>query len=274
MGSVILVTGAASGIGRALAIALYRRGDSVVLCDLNEDGLERLATESGFADRDRALLRPLDVRDAAAWDALIAETTARFGRIDVVMNVAGTLSAAWAVDATPEMVHRIFDVNLKGVVFGTNAALRAMVSQGFGQVVNVASIAGLAPVPGLALYSASKFAVRAYSLAVAAEVRDRGVAVTTVCPAVVATPMMDQQIGRAEAELTFSAGKALQPEDVVRAILDRALPQRPLELVLSPPGTAQGTLAKIGNLFPRLLVGSQTRLRQKGRAFQQRLSRS
>src|SRR5213079_2909142 len=99
----------------------------------------------------------------------------------------------------------------KGVMLGTNAAIRAMIPRGSGHVVNIASIAGLVPVPGLAIYSASKHAARAYSIAVAQEVRPHGVYVTAVCPTVVATPMMDMQVDREEAAYTFSGGRPLRP---------------------------------------------------------------
>ena len=137
--------------------------------------------------------------------------------------------------------------------------------------MNIASIAGLVPVPGIAIYSASKHAARAYSIAVAQEVRPHGVYVTAVCPTVVATPMMDIQIDRDEAAFTFSGGRALTAEEVVSAVLDQALVKKPLELVLPAPGTQQGTFAKLANVFPELGMRASARVAKLGRARQKKL---
>jgi 3-oxoacyl-[acyl-carrier protein] reductase len=137
--------------------------------------------------------------------------------------------------------------------------------------VNIASIAGLVPVPGIAIYSASKHAARAYSIAVAQEVRRHGVFVTAVCPTVVATPMMDIQIDRVEAAHTFSGGRALTPDEVVRAVIDRALVKKPLELVLPAPRSAQGAVAKLANVFPEVGLAANARVAKIGQRFQKKL---
>jgi 3-oxoacyl-[acyl-carrier protein] reductase len=270
MAHTSFLTGCASGIGKHLAVELYRRGHRLVLTDVNREGLESAAAESGIADADRVLLRHLDVRDAARWDALVAEAVERFGRLDTLFNVAGFLTAVWAKDASPADVDRTIDVNVKGLMYGTNAAVKVMVGQRAGHVINVASMAALVPVPGLAIYSASKHAARAYSIAVAQEVRSHGVFVTAVCPTVVATPMMHIQIDREEAALTFSGRRPLSVEEVTRAILERALVERPLELVLDAGG-GQGALSKLGNLFPELYFRVGERVRRRGQVQQARL---
>lgn len=273
MPETMILTGCASGIGKAMANALYQRGTTLVLTDVNEEGLARAAEEHGWTDRARVSLEKLDVRDPEAWDALVKRTIDREGSLDVLMNIAGFLVPTWAKDAKPEDVHRTIDINVKGVMFGTNAAVRAMLPRGKGHVVNIASIAGLAPVPGLAIYSASKFAARAYSIAVALEVRKHGVHVTAVCPTVVSTPMMDIQIDRDEAAFTFSAGRALTSEEVVLAVLERALVKKPLELVLPAPGSQQGKLAKFANAFPEVGLAVQSRVAKLGRAYQKKLKK-
>jgi 3-oxoacyl-[acyl-carrier protein] reductase len=267
----MILTGCASGIGKQMATTLYREGHTVVLTDVNEAGLRAMVDERGLSDASRAVLEPLDVRDADAWDAVVRRTIDRFGRLDVLMNIAGYLAPVWAKDATRKDVDLTIDVNVKGVMFGTNAAVRAMIPQGSGHVVNIASIAGLVPVPGIAIYSASKHATRAYSIAVAQEVRRYGVFVTAVCPTVVATPMMDIQIDRVEAAHTFSGGRALTPDEVVRAVIDRALVRKPLELVLPAPRSAQGAVAKLANAFPEVGLAANTRVAKMGRRFQQKL---
>jgi 3-oxoacyl-[acyl-carrier protein] reductase len=268
MARTTLLTGCASGIGKEMAAALYRAGDRLVVADVNAAGLEAAAREHGWTDTSRFELAPFDVRDPEAWERVVRRTIDRFGRLDVLMNIAGYLVPVWAKDATRSDVDRTIDVNVKGIMFGTNAALRAMIPQRSGHVVNIASIAGLVPVPGLAIYSASKHAARAYSIAVAQEVRRHGVYVTAVCPTVVATPMMDIQVDREEAAYTFSGGKALSAKDVVSAILERALPKKPLELVLPAPGSQQGALAKLANAFPAIGLAVGERVAKLGRARQ------
>jgi 3-oxoacyl-[acyl-carrier protein] reductase len=250
MTSVVLVTGSASGIGRAVTTRLYAAGHAVVATDVNAEGLR--AAARGWSDAARVLLRPLDVRDPGAWRAAIDEVVARFGHLDTLVNVAGVLVPIWAHEAADRDVDFTVDVNVKGLMHGTNAALRHMVPRGAGQIVNVASVAGLVPVPGLALYSASKHAARAYSIAVAQEVRKHGVFVTAVCPTLVQTPMMDAQLGHEEAAFAFSGRRPLTVDEVSAAIVDRAMVKKPLELIVDVPGSAQGLAAKIGNLVPGL----------------------
>jgi 3-oxoacyl-[acyl-carrier protein] reductase len=274
MARVVIVTGCASGIGRALAKKLYERGDSLLVTDVNESGLRAAAEADGLRDVDRVSVQRLDVRDAAAWDAAVRFAVQRWGRLDVLCNVAGYLVPVWARDARAEDVDRTMDVNAKGLMHGTNAAVRQMVAQGHGHVINVASIAGLIPVPGLAIYSASKHAARAYSIAVGQEVREAGVFVTAVCPAVVATPMMDIQIDREEATFVFSGSRALTTDEVVGAIVDRAMVRKPLELVLDVPGTGQGLLAKVGNVAPGLAFRLRERVAKAGRRQQQKLRKA
>lgn len=271
MAQTLILTGCASGIGKHLARELYALGHRLVLTDINEEGLNAAATENRLTDSSRLRLRRLDVRDAGQWDALIDETVRDWGRLDVVFNIAGYLKPAWASEATPEDVDRTMDINAKGLMYGTNAALRTMIKQRAGHIINVASLAALVPVPGLAIYSASKHAARAYSIAVGIEARKHNVYVTAVCPTVVATPMMDIQIDREQAALTFSGKRPLTVEEVSRAIIERAMPKRPLELVLDVPGTGQGLVAKIGNLVPDLNLWFGNRVAELGRSQQRKL---
>ncbi len=241
------VTGCASGIGRQLADEILARGHRLVATDVDLEGL-RAHAEAARWPEERARVERLDVRDPQAWEARIAAAEAEWGGLDVVANVAGYARPGRLPAIDVEDVHRHFDVNVKGVVFGTRAAARGMVARGSGHVVNVASLASLAPIPGLALYSASKYAVRAFSLAAAEELRPRGVAVTTVCPDAVATPMLDLQLDYPEAALTFTAPRVLTVEDLSELILGRVLERRPLIVTLP---RWRGWLARLGDLSPR-----------------------
>lgn len=271
MTAVALVTGAASGIGRRTAELLVERGHRVVATDLRLEALTEVARAAGW-DRDplaeRVELRALDVRDAASWEAAVAAAIARWERLDLLFNVAGYLRPGHLHEAEPSEVERHLDVNARGVMLGTLAAARVMAARGGGQVVNVASMAALAPIPGLALYSASKFAVRAFSLAAAHELRPRGVFVTVVCPDLVATPMMEAQVGHDAAALSFSGRRPLTVDEVAGALVGPVVARRPRELWLP---RSRGLLARLADLFPGLGFALAPLLARKGRARQRAL---
>jgi 3-oxoacyl-[acyl-carrier protein] reductase len=254
-----LITGAASGIGFELARTLLARGDSVLACDINTAPMEQLRAHASFPEQ--LQLRQLDVRDPAQWERLMQQAQL-WPRLDTVMNVAGVLRPGFAADIEPGDVDLHFDVNTKGVIHGTQAAFRLMRTQanvdGRGHIINIASMAALTPVPGVALYSASKFAVRGYSLSIVQELRQHGVLLTVVCPGAVATPLVEPYKHKAQAALLFIA-PLLTVEKLVREIVDRAMVKRPMELTLP---RARSLLAKFGGCFPSmasLLLGSMTR---------------
>lgn len=263
------ITGCASGIGRHAADVLLAAGHTVWATDIELDALRAFAEARGWP-HGRAFCRRLDVRDALAWETGFADAVRMMGAVDVLLNVAGYLKPGWVGAFEPEEVHRHFDINTKGVVLGTHVAARHMCARGGGHIINIASLASLAPVPGISLYSASKYAVRGFSLAAAQELRRRGVAVTVVCPDAVRTPMLDQQVHSDEAELTFSGSRVLTPDDVVRAIVDEVLPRRPLLLALP---RSRALLARLADLFPRTAHWIEPMLRRRGRERQQRLRR-
>jgi 3-oxoacyl-[acyl-carrier protein] reductase len=267
---VVVLTGCASGIGRQLATDLYDQGHHVVATDLNEAPLRDWAS-THWTDTERIEVQRLDVREAEAWESVLDKTRERFGKIDVVCNVAGMLVARWAHEMSLAEVGLTIDVNVKGVIFGSNAAARRMIEQGFGHIVNIASVAGIVAVPGLAVYSASKHAVRAFSLSISQELKRHGVYVTVVCPGPVATPMLDIQLPREEAALTFSAGRALTPEQVSKAIIEKAIGLRPLELVVPVPGSGQGQLVRLLGAFPELSTWLAPVLRRRGKRAQERM---
>lgn len=243
MSKTFLVTGAASGIGLELARQLLARGERVCACDINVAAMQVL--QAGAA-AGQLRIEALDVRDPEAWNRITDAVVAEWGRLDVLCNVAGVLRDGWVQDDSPADVHFHFDINVKGTIFGSQAALRHMLPRGSGHIINIASLAALSPIPGLSLYSASKFAVRSYSLAAAMELAEKGVAVTAICPDAVQTPMLDIQKGKEQAALTFSGPRALTAGEVVAGIFE-ALEKRPMELAL--PGW-RGVTAKFVNVFP------------------------
>jgi len=255
-----LITGAASGIGFELARALLSRGDAVMACDINTAPMESLRPHA--AAPELLELRRLDVRDPVQWEQIMLEASRLWPRLDTVMNIAGVLRAAPASDISPSDIDLHFDVNTKGVILGTQAAIRLMRNQpddnGRGHIINMASMSAFTGVPGIALYAASKFAVRGYSLSIVHELRRQGIFLTVICPAAVDTPLVEPYRHRSEAALLFIA-PLLTVEKLVRSILDRAMVRRPIELTLP---ARRGLLAKVAGSFPSvaaLLVGSMTR---------------
>lgn len=186
-GAVALITGGASGIGAALARQLTKRGATVVLADRQLEMAEELARELGGPARAVAL----DVRDADAFAAVVADTKEREGRIDYFFNNAGIGIGGPVQDHGLDDWRYIIDVNLNGVVYGVHAVLPILLEQGFGHIVNTASMAGQIPCPGLTAYATTKHAVVGLTRSLRAEIAGSGVRVSAFCPGVIRTAIID-----------------------------------------------------------------------------------
>lgn len=265
MSDVFLLTGCASGIGRHLTRALSSLGHQVMATDVNEPGLAEAAKTDGWTER--ASRRALDVRDPVQWQAALDATVKTFGRLDVLMNIAGYLKPGWSWDLDATQIDRHLDINVKGVMHGTQVVGKHFVAQKRGHVITIGSLASLAPVPGLSLYSASKFAVRGFTLACAQELAPHGVKVTLVMPDAVQTPMLDLQVDYEQAAMTFSGPQALTVEDIERAILDEVLPHAPLEL---PIPFTRGAIARLATFMPAAAIKLGPLFTKKGRAEQEK----
>jgi NAD(P)-dependent dehydrogenase (short-subunit alcohol dehydrogenase family) len=182
-----LVTGAASGIGLALAQALVARGAQVWLADIDEAGVRRAATELGLP----AQAMVLDVRDAVAYQACVDQVVQAAGRLDFLFNNAGIGVAGEAHEMSAEHFDRILDINVRGTVHGVLAAYPQMVRQRSGTIVNTASAAGLIPSPLLTAYSMAKHAVVGLSASLRLEAAPHGVQVCVLCPSAIETPLLD-----------------------------------------------------------------------------------
>ncbi len=245
---VCFITGCSSGIGRQLAIEAYKRGYVLVATDINFPVLETLAQQENWESQ-RVHLAALDVVQPEQWENIMKDIMQRFGRIDIMLNVAGVLNAGFVYEPCPIAdIELHVNVNLKGVIYGSYAAAKYMVLQKSGHIINIASLAGIAPVPGLSVYTATKYGVRGYSLAIASELRSFNVYVTAVCPDAVHTPMLERQIDKPQAALSFS-GTPLSPSDIVRLIFDRVIPKRPIEALI-PQG--RGLIAKFTTCVPQI----------------------
>jgi NAD(P)-dependent dehydrogenase (short-subunit alcohol dehydrogenase family) len=184
---IAIVTGGGSGIGAALSRALAARGDTVIVADIDGASAERVAGELG----PQANAAKVDVRDAQAVQALVDDTVAAHGRLDLIFNNAGIAIGGDDLELGVAHWDRIIDINLRGVVNGVQAAYPVMAKQHSGSIINTASLAGLTPVPFLAPYVAVKHAVVGLSLSLRGEAKGHGVNVTVVCPGFTDTPILD-----------------------------------------------------------------------------------
>jgi NAD(P)-dependent dehydrogenase (short-subunit alcohol dehydrogenase family) len=221
-GKAGLVTGAAGGIGRAVAIELAREGAAgVVVSDLEEarDGGEetvRLVKEQG-ADARFTVCDVRRTRDCSALVELVVET---YGRLDMAVNNAGVAVHKHLTDVTEEEYDWIIDVNLKGVFLGMKHQIPPMVAQGGGAIVNIGSVASLTAVDRISVYTASKHGILGLTKNAAMEYGGRGVRVNCVCPNAIRTPLMDASPPDFVAELI--APQAIrrpgEPEEVGAAV--------------------------------------------------------
>ena len=241
-GAVALITGGASGIGAALARGLVARGATVVLADRQAELVEATAgalrRTGGTADA-----IALDVRDAAAVTRAVDGAAERHGRLDYVFNNAGTGVAGEQCDVTLDDWRYIVDVNLMGVVHGVQAAYPRLVAQGFGHLVNTASMAGLIPTPFTISYCATKHAVVGLSRALRLEAAPYGVRVSVLCPGVIRTPILDGagRFGRVKIPVPTDVQMALwetwRPMDADRfatRVLDRVARNRAVVIAPAP----------------------------------------
>lgn len=269
-GKVSIITGAGSGIGRALALAQAGRGVTVVAADLDEVAPARTAQACGAG----AWPCTLDVRSRQATAELVREVVTRHGRIDYLFNNAGIGVGGEAHEIDGAHWDRIVDVNLRGVVNGVLAAYPVMVQQGHGHVVNTASLAGLGPAPLLTPYAMTKHAVVGLSNSLRIEAKRYGVRVSVLCPAAIETPLLDSMnppdlkavpwAPDVRRFLTNLAGPPY-PADAFAAEALEAIERNLAVIVI--PGRAR--LAwRLGRLFPALaerVSGRFVELERRGR---------
>lgn len=220
-GKIAIVTGAGSGIGAALSRELGHRGTQVVCSDVAGEAAHAVAQEIN-AGGGLASALATDVTDASQVANLVASTVQTHGRVDLMFNNAGISVAGDARDLTLDHWRSVIEVNLMGVIYGTDAAYKQMARQGHGHIINIASLAGLIPFPSNAPYATSKHAVVGLSLSLRAEGEDLGVKVSAVCPGFVqsniykATPFINIDRERALRNMPFTP---LATERAAAAIL-------------------------------------------------------
>jgi len=248
---VAVVTGAGSGIGRAIALELARAGMHIVLADIAADSLQKVQAEIEALGREAHGV-VTDVRELAALSQLLAATLARFGRCDVMVNNAGVFHANTLLGAPIEQWRRVIETNLWGVIHGCHVFGAHFVQQGAGQIVNTASAAGLFPAVGMSSYSTSKFAIVGFSQQLRWELAAHGVGVTTLCPGVVSTGIGAAQ-GAGLAHLVDPralTAKSPKPEGLARKV--RLAIEHDRALVRYGPDAYLFSLLR---LLPQWLVG-------------------
>ncbi len=234
---VALVTGAASGIGHALARQLVEAGAIVYACDRDAQGLNQLAKDLGA----NLHAVPLDVTERSAVERTLQQAFDRHGRLDLVFNNAGIVVGGAFEDMDEVTWRRIIDINLWGVIHGSESAYRLMRQQGFGHIINTASTAGLMPVAKSAAYSTTKHAVVGLSGSLREEGRAHGIRVSVAIPGLVATRI-------------FSTATNLPGHDY-RAAIDR-LPIRKI----SPDQAADAILRGVRKNRPFIVFPTYNRL--------------
>jgi NAD(P)-dependent dehydrogenase (short-subunit alcohol dehydrogenase family) len=234
-GKVVAITGGARGIGKATAAALIAKGCRVAIGDLDLELAEKSAAHLGGG----TVALPLDVTDRGSFERFLGEAERQLGPIDAVINNAGIMPVTQFEDESEDSVRRQIDINVGGVITGTQLAIKRLRPRGGGYIVNIASQAGKSGIPGIATYSGTKHAVVGISEAVRAELRETGIEVLCVMPTVVNT------------ELTSGVGqkwvKPVEATDVADEIVDAM--EVPRFDVFVP--RANGALYKILAPLPR-----------------------
>ncbi len=245
---VAVVTGAGSGLGRAIALDLAGRGYMVQATDVDADAAAATAAELGAGGS----FAELDVTDGDACRATAAAATTRGGSLDLWVNNAGVLATGQSWEQDERTRRAMLDVNALGTMNGTIAALEQMIPTGRGHVINVISLAGLVAAPGEVNYSASKHAAMAFTLGTLFDLRRAGVSgveLSAVCPDGIWTPMLADKLDDPDAAGSFS-GQLLTPGEVATEV--GKLAERPRPLLVLPRW--RGPMLRLFDLFPRLAL--------------------
>jgi NAD(P)-dependent dehydrogenase (short-subunit alcohol dehydrogenase family) len=221
--SVVLITGALTGIGRAAALAFAKEGARLVISGRHDDAGSALVAELRDMGAEAEFIRA-DVRHEDEVQNLIDQTVARFGRLDVAVNNAGTEGKPGPVtEQTPEGFTAMFDTNVLGTLLGMKHELRVMQAQGSGSIVNISSTMGERGAANLSLYTGSKHAVEGITKSAALEAAAFGVRVNAVAPGPTETAMLSRLTGSAEKKAAFFAAVPLKrggkPEEIADAIV-------------------------------------------------------
>ncbi|MCO5195411.1 MAG: SDR family NAD(P)-dependent oxidoreductase [Anaerolineae bacterium] len=242
---VVVVTGASAGIGRATATVLAEKGAHVVVVARRAERLETLVAELASFPGERLALAG-DLSDTAFCQAVVEQTVAHFGRIDILINNAGLGHKSYLADLPLEHARAILDVNVLAVLATSQAAIPHMRRQGRGQIINISSILSARPLPNTAFYSASKSMVTALTRGLRMELRNSPIVVTTIYPGTTQTEFHDSALG---GDGTGNvAVTRVSAEKVARKIVN-AVEKGRTEVTITPLDWA---FVHLNRLFPRL----------------------
>jgi len=222
---VVVVTGAASGIGRALAVALAARGARLALVDVDEAGLSALQSELAARPAE-VTIHVADVSDRERMEALPGEVVAAHGRVEVVINNAGVSVGSFFADHAIEDAEWLIGINLMGVLYGTKFFIPVLAQAEEAHIVNLSSMFGLFGMPGQAMYSASKAAVSAFTLALTSELADTSIRLTSVHPGTIQSNLIrhtrgmkpDERDAAVEVQHRFGMPAERAAEKILRAV--------------------------------------------------------
>ncbi|BFM18082.1 hypothetical protein R50073_42650 [Maricurvus nonylphenolicus] len=241
----VWVTGSASGLGRYLTGQLLQKGHRVLATDLTQDGLDNAAKDEAW-DLDRVQLEVLNVTDLDAWQQLFKKYDEQGVSFSHLLNVAGIIRPGYSFENTAREVGLQIDVNVMGSVNGCDTLLPHFEKLQRGHIINIASYAGFGPVPGVVGYAASKAAIRSFSNGLALDLNMAGspIKVSCVCPDLIATPMLDHQVGFGDhSRLVFSGSRPLTTEEVAAVVLGEVWHKQPIQVAVP----------KVKGFFVRLL---------------------
>lgn len=220
LGKVALVTGAAQGIGKAIALLLAEKGADVVVSDINFEKAQETAREIEEKGRKSMALK-VNVADPDEVEKMVEAIIEKFSRIDILVNNAGITRDKLLLRMSSEDWDAVLDVNLKGVFNCTKSVIKYMSKQRSGKIVNIASVVGLMGNVGQANYAASKAGVIGFTKTVAREFAQRGININAIAPGYIQTPMTEVLPEKVKEELMrlIPMGRLGQPEDVAQAVL-------------------------------------------------------
>ncbi len=262
-GKTVVITGGSEGVGAATARRFAADGANLVLVARGQAGLDRIADE--LSGRTQVLTCSIDVADLQACGELFEQAGSRFGAVHVLVNNAGFHSRGLVEKVDAAELARMIDVNLRAPIVLSRLALPHIRKAGGGAIVNVASLAGRTPVAGAAVYSASKFGLRAFTFALAQELSGSGIKVAAVSPGPVDTGFIMANIDRV-ADITFS--QPLSTADEVAEVIMQLAVNDKREASMPP---VSGLLTTMSYLFPRFGRLLQPALLRRGRKVKQRL---
>jgi len=264
---VVLITGAAGGIGSAIARRYAREGASLALLDVNEEGLVALAESlSGSVSGSEVVTCVCDITDEEACHSAVGEVVEAFGGIDILVNNAGRTHLSFVGETDASVFRQIMDINYFGALYVTQAALPLLVDRR-GSIAVLSSVAGLVPLSGRSGYAASKHALQGLFASLRGELLEQGVSVLLVCPSFTRTNIGDSALGAdggAAVQPRPEVGGLLEPEEVAEAVYHGVRRRRRL-VVLPATGRLAYLLWRLApGLYERIMVRRLAREQERG----------